>query len=69
MTAPSPATSTLEQTIGAATAQFGLLVQAAANDATAIFRVIYGLSDGNDYGRYFGAEDPLDLARHGTAAR
>jgi hypothetical protein len=59
MTAPSPAASTLEQTIGAATAQFGLLVQAAANDATAIFRVIYGLSDGNDYGRYFAAEDPL----------
>jgi prophage DNA circulation protein len=59
MPAPSPAASTLEQTIGAATTQFGILIQAAANDATAIFRVISGLTDGNDYGRYFAAEDPL----------
>jgi hypothetical protein len=29
-------------------------------DATAIFRVIWGLSDGNDYGRYYAAENPLE---------
>jgi hypothetical protein len=57
--APQIAASTLNQTVGAATAQFGLLISASAADATAIFRVIWGLSDGNDYGRYFAAEDPL----------
>jgi prophage DNA circulation protein len=53
------ATSTLEQTIGVATSAFAALVSSAAADATSIFNVIWGLSDGNDYGRYFGAENPL----------
>lgn len=53
------ATSTLEQTIGVVTAAFADQVQIGAADATAIFHVIYGLSDGNDYGRYFASENPL----------
>jgi len=59
MTGVMPATSTLEQTIGAVTTAFAALVSAAAADATSIFHVIWGLSDGNDYGRYFSAENPL----------
>lgn len=79
MTVPTAA-STLEQTIGAVTAVFADQIAVSAADATAIFNVIYGLSDGKDYGRYFAAENPLvayssssssvsDLITQGAALR
>jgi prophage DNA circulation protein len=54
-----PASSTLESSIGEAAAQFGALVLADAQDATALYRVVFGLNDGNDYGRYFVGQNPL----------
>lgn len=54
-----PAASTLNQSFGAAATQFAEAALAAAADATALYRVIYGLDDGNDYGRYFYGQNPL----------
>lgn len=55
----SIATSTVESSFGLTAVAFAGLLNAAATDATAIFRVVYGLDDGNDYGRYFFGQDPL----------
>lgn len=52
-------TSTVERSVAVAMQQFGELLAAALGDATAIFRTIYGVADGNDYGRYFAGQNPL----------
>jgi prophage DNA circulation protein len=49
----------LEEAIGTAVAQFSELVSAGSADATAIYNTIYGLNDGNYYGRYFYGQNPL----------
>jgi prophage DNA circulation protein len=54
-----PASSTLENSFGAAATQFAAQCLAGASDATALFRVIYGLNDGKDYGRYFFGQNSL----------
>lgn len=51
--------STLEASMGVAATQFAQAAISAAADATALYRVVYGLNDGNDYGRYFFGQNPL----------
>ena len=53
------ASSTLNLSFGVAAVEFSEEAEAAATDATALFNVIYGLNDGNDYGRYFYGQNPL----------
>ena len=57
-----PATSTLAQSVLVAVAAFAAAAVAAGADATAVHRVVYGLAApaGQDYGRYFAQEDPLE---------
>lgn len=52
-------TSVLKSSVEEAMRQFGDLLTAAVTDATAIFRTIYGISDGKVYGRYFAGQNPL----------
>jgi len=52
-------TSTLERSIGYAMDQFGAVLTQMVGDATAIFRTVYGINDGQDYGRYFAGQNPL----------
>jgi prophage DNA circulation protein len=54
-----PSALLLELSIGTAITQFGEIVTAGAADATAIYNTIYGLDDGNYYGRYFYGQNPL----------
>jgi hypothetical protein len=60
------ATSTIEQSIGAAVDALAAAVIPAITDATALYRTVRGLADGKDYGRYFAGEDPL--VSYGAAA-
>lgn len=53
------ATSTLDQSVAVVMSAFGDLLTTAVGDATAVFRSIYGIADGNDYGRYFAGQNPL----------
>lgn len=53
------AAATYELSVGAILDLFAARCLTAARDATAIYRVLYGIDDGNNYGRYFGANDPL----------
>jgi prophage DNA circulation protein len=55
----APASSTLEIAVGLTAAYAGKLALAAIDDATAIWRTVYGLSDGLNYGRYFASGNPL----------
>lgn len=51
--------ATLSQSAGIILLQFAAACLSSARDATAVTRVVYGLADGNDYGRYFAGQDPL----------
>jgi prophage DNA circulation protein len=53
------ATSTIEASVGVTAAAFADALKMAAADATSVFRVVYGIDDGNDYGRYFFGQDAL----------
>jgi len=53
------ASSTFASSFGVAATQFAAACENAAGDATALFRVVYGLDDGKDYGRFFYGQNPL----------
>lgn len=53
------ATATIAASFGRVAAAFAAEASALVGDATAVFRVLYGLDDGNDYGRYFAGQNPL----------
>ncbi len=55
----SISTATLNRSVGVAMGWFGDLLNAMVGDASAVFRTIYGIADGKDYGRYFAGQDPL----------
>jgi len=63
-----PAAASLEQSVGLAIDQFAKWCAQAAADATALTNVVYGLADGNDYGRYFYGQDPLVTYRAAAAS-
>lgn len=53
------AAATLISAWGLVSSQFGALCAGSASDACALSNVVYGLDDGNNYGRYFYGQNPL----------
>src|SRR5690348_8998892 len=53
------ATSTLDISVGIVARQFGRLVLMMAGDAASLAKIIYGIQDGKNYGRYFRGQNPL----------
>lgn len=53
------ATSTLDVSVGIVARQFGAILLRMAADAASLAKLIYGIQDGKNYGRYFRGQNPL----------